>query len=40
VLGSPAKVVRPVKDKERNMIDGGWPTYVEYARKHKKELGR
>jgi carbonic anhydrase/acetyltransferase-like protein (isoleucine patch superfamily) len=40
VLGSPAKVIRPVKDKERNMIDGGWPTYVEYSRKYKKELGR
>jgi gamma-carbonic anhydrase len=40
VLGSPAKVIRPLKDKERNMIDGGWPTYVEYSRKYKLELGR
>jgi carbonic anhydrase/acetyltransferase-like protein (isoleucine patch superfamily) len=32
VLGSPAKVVRPLKDKERAMIDGGWRTYVEYSR--------
>lgn len=40
VLGSPAKVIRPLKDKERNMIDGGWPTYVEYARKYKTEMGR
>lgn len=39
VLGSPAKVVRPLKDKERAMIDGGWRTYVDYARKYKKELG-
>jgi gamma-carbonic anhydrase len=39
VLGSPAKVVRPLKPKEREMIDGGWKTYVEYSRKYKKELG-
>ena len=40
VLGSPGKVVRPVKDKERAMIDGGWPTYVEYSRMYKAEMGR
>jgi gamma-carbonic anhydrase len=32
VLGSPAKVVRPIREKEREMIDGGWKTYVEYSR--------
>jgi carbonic anhydrase/acetyltransferase-like protein (isoleucine patch superfamily) len=40
VLGSPAKVVRPLKEKERAMIDGGWKTYVEYSAKYKRELGR
>lgn len=40
VFGSPAKAVRPLKEKERAMIDGGWVTYVEYARKYKVELGR
>ena len=40
VLGSPAKVVRPLKDKERAMIDNGWRTYVEYSRKYIQELAR
>ena len=39
VMGSPAKVIRPIKDKERNMIDGSWPIYVAYSRKYKAELG-
>jgi carbonic anhydrase/acetyltransferase-like protein (isoleucine patch superfamily) len=38
VLGAPARVVRPVKDKERNMIEGGWQTYVAYAKKYQQEL--
>jgi carbonic anhydrase/acetyltransferase-like protein (isoleucine patch superfamily) len=38
VLGSPARVLRPVKDKERAMIDGGWPTYVEATAKYKELL--
>ena len=37
VMGSPGKVVRPVKDKEVGMIEGGWRTYVEYAAKYLKE---
>ena len=35
--GAPAKVVRHLKDKERAMIDGGWPIYVEYSRKYMRE---
>ncbi|HEY4221042.1 MAG TPA: gamma carbonic anhydrase family protein [Myxococcota bacterium] len=38
VLGAPAKVVRPVKDKETNMIQAGWPIYVEYSRKYMSTL--
>ena len=38
VLGAPAKVVRPLKDKERAMIDAGWATYVAYSRKYKALL--
>lgn len=29
VLGTPARVVRPVTDREREMIDEGWRSYVE-----------
>jgi carbonic anhydrase/acetyltransferase-like protein (isoleucine patch superfamily) len=32
VMGSPAKVVRQVSQKERDMIDAGWQTYVAYAK--------
>ena len=35
VFGSPAKVVRTLKPKERQMIDEGWPIYVETATKYK-----
>ena len=38
VLGSPAKVIRPLKDKERKMIDDGWRTYVTYMQKYQREL--
>lgn len=38
-FGSPAKVARPVKDKELAMIEGGWRHYVDYAQRFKKELG-
>ncbi|MBL4845555.1 MAG: gamma carbonic anhydrase family protein [Planctomycetes bacterium] len=31
VLGSPAKVVRPVNEKEQAMIEQGWHEYVERA---------
>jgi gamma-carbonic anhydrase len=39
-FGSPAKVARPVKDKEIAMIDGGWRHYVDFARRYRAELGR
>jgi carbonic anhydrase/acetyltransferase-like protein (isoleucine patch superfamily) len=35
VMGSPAKVIREVNDRERAMIDGGWRIYVEYAKQYK-----
>ena len=38
VFGSPGKVIRPLRPKEREMIDLGWPTYVEYSRKYLAEL--
>ena len=38
VLGSPAKVVREARDRERAMIEGGWRTYVEYTAKYKSEM--
>ena len=34
VAGSPAKVIGPIKDKHRQMIDGGWRTYVVYGEKY------
>lgn len=34
VMGTPAKVIRPIKDKERQMIDAGWQTYVDYAKQY------
>lgn len=33
VLGSPAKVIRPVSEKDRAMIENGWRTYVDYAKR-------
>ena len=33
VLGSPAKVIRPVGDRERQMIDEGWQSYVTKVRR-------
>jgi len=38
VFASPGKVIRPLRAKEREMIDNGWPTYVEYSRKYINEL--
>lgn len=35
VMGSPARVVRSVGDKERAMIEGGWRTYVEYGAQYR-----
>lgn len=40
VVGSPAKVVRPVRAKDVDMIESGWRTYVEYAARYKTQLGR
>lgn len=34
VLGSPAKVIRPVGEKERAMIEQGWREYVERAEQY------
>ena len=39
VLGAPAKVLRSIREKERAMIDSGWPTYVEQCAKYKAILG-
>lgn len=38
VLGSPAKVVREVREKEREMIRVGHETYVDYARRYREQL--
>jgi carbonic anhydrase/acetyltransferase-like protein (isoleucine patch superfamily) len=38
VRGSPAVVVGPVKDHHKAMIDGGWRTYVDYARRYREQL--
>lgn len=35
VLGSPAKVVRRLNDKELAQIENGWKTYVEQARRYR-----
>lgn len=35
VLGSPAKVIRPVGLKERTIIAASWPHYVETSKKYK-----
>jgi gamma-carbonic anhydrase len=40
VRGSPAVVVGPVKEHHTAMIDGGWRTYTDYARRYKSQLGR
>ncbi|MEE3111819.1 MAG: hypothetical protein VX299_07530 [Pseudomonadota bacterium] len=38
VMGSPAKVHRPVNEKDQMMIVGGWTTYKRYAAQY-KEMG-
>ncbi len=38
VLGSPARVVRPLNDKERQMLDVGWRSYMDYAARYRAEL--
>jgi len=37
VLGSPAKVMRQVNDREKLIIEGSWRTYVDYARRYRDE---
>ena len=37
VMGSPAKVIREINDREREMIEVGWRTYVEYATRYKSD---
>lgn len=37
VMGSPARVVRPVGDKERTMMEVGWRTYVDYAERYRAQ---
>ena len=38
VVGAPAKVVRPVRAKDVEMIEAGWRTYVEYAARYRAQL--
>lgn len=40
VMGSPAKVIRPVNDKDKMMIAGGWMTYKKYAQKYAEETSQ
>ena len=40
VVGSPAKVLRPVSTKERALIDKGWANYVATSRRYLDELQR
>lgn len=37
VMGSPARVVRPVGEKERTMIEVGWKTYVDYGLRYRQQ---
>lgn len=37
VMGSPAKVVRPANDKDRQRIDEGWQVYVAVSRRYRGE---
>ena len=38
VMGAPGKVIRSAGERERAMIDGGWPTYVDHAERYRKQL--
>ena len=33
VMGTPAKVIRPIKDRELQMISEGWKIYTDYAKR-------
>lgn len=37
VLGSPGRVVRQVSDRDRQLVETGWRTYVDYARRYLAE---
>ena len=37
VLGSPAKIIRPVNDREKAILAASWPVYVETAQKYKMD---
>jgi carbonic anhydrase/acetyltransferase-like protein (isoleucine patch superfamily) len=38
VRGSPAVVAGPVKEHHKAMIEGGWRTYTEYAKRYRAQL--
>lgn len=38
VLGSPAKIIRPLNDSDLDKIERGWRNYVEYAGKYAQQL--
>jgi len=38
VRGSPAVVVGPVKEHHKAMIEGGWRTYTDYAKRYRAQL--
>ncbi|MEW5853363.1 MAG: gamma carbonic anhydrase family protein [Myxococcota bacterium] len=38
VMGSPARVVRQATDKDRQMIEVGWRSYVDYAARYRAQL--
>lgn len=38
VMGSPAKIIRPVNEKEKAILSASWPIYVETAKKYKLEF--
>ena len=40
VVGLPAKVLRPMRDQDREMIEKGWRTYRAITLRYKAELGR
>ena len=40
VMGSPGKVIRPVNEKEKNMIADGWRVYVDYAQRYINQARR
>jgi carbonic anhydrase/acetyltransferase-like protein (isoleucine patch superfamily) len=39
VMGSPAKVVGPLKEKNQALVELSWQTYVEHAAQYRRELG-